>query len=92
MNRGEDGRFVKVEKKTNEENYIYLPIPNLKSILSLIISVIILLPWFIIIYRNEVIPIIIRYFDGIISGKTGNLPNNGEVKTGTDDKTSTYWK
>ena len=92
MNRGEDGRFIKLEKKSIDENYIYLPIPNFKSILTLIISIFILLPWLLIIYRNDVLPIIIKYLDGLISGKMVNLTNNGEVKTGTEDKTSAYWK
>lgn len=90
MNRGEDGRFTKADKKLNEENFISLQIPSVKSLLTFIIGIFILFPWFIIIYRNDVFAIIVRFFDGMISGKVGNIILNGETKVNGEEKS--YWK
>lgn len=89
MNRGEDGRFVKAEKKSCEENYISLPIPSIKVLFSIIVSIFILFPWLIIIYRNDVFSIIVKFFDGMITGKFGNS-TIGEMKINGEEKS--YWK
>lgn len=94
MNRAADGKFISTKSNENSPTSLTINLPKLSDLFTILLLLIVLLPWIYIIYRNEFLHKMFGFMENLITGSFNSVikDNMNVTNGGNVGKTESYWK